>query len=221
MPSLASTSPARGPLEQTRPILRLDAREITQSLGGCRAGAEFLARCPAHDDRTPSLSIRDVGCRVLVHCHAGCGQDAVINALATRGLWPGSTSDELRNVLPLARPSHANGSSDNGTRIATALRLWGECEDPDGAVVERYLNNRELALDGAMTSMSFAFTGHAHSAATKRASLHLNRCLSRTIPRRPLERSSRSFTRGSQRGRHEGGQKDDRPGRWLRGQTRR
>ncbi len=36
-------------------------------------GAGWTARCSAHDDRNPSLSIKvaDDG-RVLVHCHAGC-----------------------------------------------------------------------------------------------------------------------------------------------------
>lgn len=34
---------------------------------------QWLARCPAHADRTPSLAIRDgEGGRVLVRCWAGC-----------------------------------------------------------------------------------------------------------------------------------------------------
>lgn len=42
----------------------------------------WTARCPAHDDHNPSLSIRllDDG-RVLIHCHAGCGAAAVLDAL--------------------------------------------------------------------------------------------------------------------------------------------
>ncbi len=46
-----------------------------------------MARCPAHDDRNPSLAIRDHDGRVLVHCHAGCAQADVVNALRARGLW--------------------------------------------------------------------------------------------------------------------------------------
>lgn len=37
----------------------------------------WTARCPAHDDRSPSLSIREVGDRVLLHCHAGCGFEEI------------------------------------------------------------------------------------------------------------------------------------------------
>jgi hypothetical protein len=40
------------------------------------------ARCPAHDDKSPSLTI-GVGAdgRALVHCHAGCPADDVVDAL--------------------------------------------------------------------------------------------------------------------------------------------
>ena len=47
-----------------------------------RNGQGWVARCPAHDDRRPSLCITtgDDG-RALVHCHAGCTPKAVIGAL--------------------------------------------------------------------------------------------------------------------------------------------
>jgi 5S rRNA maturation endonuclease (ribonuclease M5) len=46
-----------------------------------------MAKCPAHDDHNPSLSIREKDGKVLVHCHAGCSQDAVLATLNARGLW--------------------------------------------------------------------------------------------------------------------------------------
>ena len=53
-----------------------------------KSGAQWLAQCPAHADRTPSLSIadRDNG-RVLLHCFAGCDARDVIAALCDLGLW--------------------------------------------------------------------------------------------------------------------------------------
>ena len=50
--------------------------EATQGAGG------YVARCPAHDDRHPSLSVGegDDG-RVLLHCHAGCSPEAVVGAM--------------------------------------------------------------------------------------------------------------------------------------------
>jgi hypothetical protein len=41
----------------------------------------WMAQCPAHDDRSPSLSIREEEDRVLLHCFAGCEVVDVCNAL--------------------------------------------------------------------------------------------------------------------------------------------
>jgi len=40
-----------------------------------------VALCPAHEDRNPSLSIREAGGKILVYCHAGCSLEAVCTAL--------------------------------------------------------------------------------------------------------------------------------------------
>jgi putative DNA primase/helicase len=66
----------------------MTAEAIAKALGGRKAGSGWTARCPTHDDRTPSLSIRDAkDNKVLVRCHAGCDQERLITALRTRGLW--------------------------------------------------------------------------------------------------------------------------------------
>jgi hypothetical protein len=68
----------------------MTAEGIAKALGGRRAGAGWMARCPAHDDREPSLSIRQgEDGKVLVRCHAGCEQATVIAVLRSRGLWQG------------------------------------------------------------------------------------------------------------------------------------
>lgn len=68
------------------------AAEIASALDGKRSGNGWSARCPAHDDANPSLSIStgEDG-RTLLHCHAGCSQDTVIDALRRRGLWSEKT----------------------------------------------------------------------------------------------------------------------------------
>ena len=68
----------------------IDALEGVQ-----RVGAGWKARCPAHDDREPSLSVteRDDGL-VLVNYIASCIRDAVLEALRDLGAWaelPGLT----------------------------------------------------------------------------------------------------------------------------------
>jgi putative DNA primase/helicase len=66
----------------------MSAREIAHHLKGRKSGAGYIARCPAHNDRDPSLSLKDVDGKVLVKCHAGCEQRKVIAALIALGLWP-------------------------------------------------------------------------------------------------------------------------------------
>jgi hypothetical protein len=57
------------------------AAEIAERLHAKRTGKEWLARCPAHDDRHPSLSIAegDDG-KVLLLCRSGCKAEAVCAA---------------------------------------------------------------------------------------------------------------------------------------------
>jgi putative DNA primase/helicase len=67
----------------------MTAAEIAKALGGkqLRSG-NWIAKCPAHADYNPSLSVTDKHGLVLVHCHAGCEQEVVIEALKALGCWP-------------------------------------------------------------------------------------------------------------------------------------
>jgi hypothetical protein len=54
------------------------------------------ARCPAHDDKGPSLSIRELNDgRILIHCFAGCDVQSVLSAVSLEmdALFPSSTND--------------------------------------------------------------------------------------------------------------------------------
>ena len=65
------------------------ARELVERLGGRWSGDHGMARCPAHKDKNPSLSISEgEGGKLLFKCHSGCDQLAVLDALKRRGLWP-------------------------------------------------------------------------------------------------------------------------------------
>ena len=64
-----------------------------------KSGPGWIARCPAHEDRSPSLSVRegDDG-RILVRCFAGCTVDKVCASLGLRlaDLFPGPPIDWSR-----------------------------------------------------------------------------------------------------------------------------
>ena len=61
----------------------------------------WTARCPAHDDKGPSLAIRHVDDgRILLHCFAGCQVESVVSALGMdmTDLFP---PDEKRREYPV------------------------------------------------------------------------------------------------------------------------
>lgn len=61
------------------------AERLLSRLDGVRKTGpdRWIARCPAHQDQTPSLSIRDLGDRLLVHDFGGC---STVDVLAVVGL---------------------------------------------------------------------------------------------------------------------------------------
>jgi len=69
------------------------------------APATWSARCPGHDDRGPSLAIRELDDgRVLLRCFAGCQTDDVLDAvgLTFSDLYPPRALDHRMN--PERRP---------------------------------------------------------------------------------------------------------------------
>jgi putative DNA primase/helicase len=63
-----------------------------------RRGTWHDARCPAHDDRRPSLSFKDGDRGLIVKCHAGCALERVVAALGLRmrDLFNNNTSASRR-----------------------------------------------------------------------------------------------------------------------------
>jgi len=55
---------------------------ILSKLGGVRrSGTGYMARCPAHDDKHPSLKIDQADGKILLHCFAGCRVEDIVGAL--------------------------------------------------------------------------------------------------------------------------------------------
>lgn len=71
-----------------------DVDAILSKLEGVkRSGAGWLARCPAHEDGSPSLSISERDGTILLHCHAGCEPLAVLDSIGVEfgALFPDSS----------------------------------------------------------------------------------------------------------------------------------
>lgn len=88
-PAIPLHRPAADPLDLLLPRLE----------GVKRQGERYVARCPAHDDKSPSLSLaRGEDGRALVRCWAGCETRDVLAAvgLELRDLFPDNLSAEQR-----------------------------------------------------------------------------------------------------------------------------
>lgn len=82
--------------------------EILSKLEGARQVRpnHWMAKCPAHDDHTPSLSIKVAEDeKILLYCHAGCTLEDICFALGikVKDLFPekgGGSKSILRNAVP-------------------------------------------------------------------------------------------------------------------------
>ena len=98
---------------------------IVQRLGGVWSGRHAMVCCPAHEDRTPSLSIRQGRYSILVHCFAGCDGADVMRA--------------LRHVLGHSIPAQRAVPEVANDRPPPFRHLWDKALPIEGTLGERYL----------------------------------------------------------------------------------
>ena len=116
----------------------MTAQAIIQALGGRWHGTYGTARCPAHDDRTPSLKVRDDPNKrdgIDVHCFAGCGWQEVKQELQRQGLL----SDLGQNAHPTRRPQPIKSRAQNEDSVRFARDIWATSKPASGTIVETYL----------------------------------------------------------------------------------
>lgn len=119
-----------------------------------RRGIELrgnMARCPAHDDTSPSLSLgvgRDG--TVLLHCFAGCSVEQVVAAV---GLQPRDLF-----ALPLPRRSRRSGGGGRPARPARPVatiapprprETWPDVDEATAALAARLAFRDGEAVEGA------------------------------------------------------------------------
>jgi hypothetical protein len=119
----------------------------------------WIARCPAHEDRTPSLSIaRGEGRQILLRCFAGCLLDDILGRLALKvaDLFP-EAADTASGIRPASAVGAVADWLARARRLPPAeIRRLFACEALHGfSVVFRYrdqaghaLYDKFRALDG-------------------------------------------------------------------------
>ena len=103
----------------------MSADRITSALQKVRrtGPGRWVACCPAHKDRTASLSVREVDTgATLLHCFAGCPVESVVGALgmSMEDLFPPRQATPGAGRAPERRPFSARELLD---ALNTELRL--------------------------------------------------------------------------------------------------
>ncbi len=105
---------------------------------------QWMARCPAHQDKGPSLSIADRDGKILLYCHAQCSVHDVlgsigldINDLFERRPDEGSPPTQ-RNRFPAADVLRALRYEITLVSVAASAIAQGEvlCESDRAALIE-------------------------------------------------------------------------------------
>jgi len=110
--------------------------DLVRQLGGVWHGASGMCRCPAHDDRSPSLSVRVGHTSLLFKCFAGCETLDVLRA--------------IRRFSPAALEAVGTGEPVNTDLDdwlhGRARDLWSNGRPLNGTLAERYLRNRGIDI---------------------------------------------------------------------------
>ncbi len=83
------------------------AEQLARLLDATSNGpGQWVARCPSHEDATPSLSISVSNSgRLLVHCHAGCTFSAVMSAAGMSGQSVPKATASAKALPPKTTPT--------------------------------------------------------------------------------------------------------------------
>lgn len=117
-----------------------------------RNGPGFVACCPAHGDKTQSLSVREVDGKILFNCFAGCEFKAIVEAigLAASDMFPEDRPTSLQKVTE--RPARTSVTLDE---LAASKKLpaaflrdlgWSDGRGIHGSHVEIPYTRRDGSL---------------------------------------------------------------------------
>ena len=124
----------------------MNVEAIARALGGRRSGGQWMARCICHDDKTPSLALREgEGARLLVHCFAGCDWRDILMELKRRGLLDHDGREDQGKEYVHQDNEKRQSTSHHGRAIASrAMDIFCKAAPLPGSLAEHYLRGRGL-----------------------------------------------------------------------------
>lgn len=130
-----------------------DAATIAGKLSKAkRSGAGWIACCPAHEDGTPSLSISDGDKGVVFKCHAGCSQEAVLNAIEALG-------------IAIRKPKANGNGTHHDTQEALTLGVFAAAKGLSlGVLSENHIEQTHRGLGFAYANAQGDVTGTKYRA---------------------------------------------------------
>ena len=109
------------------------------------AGNKCNTHCPAHEDKSPSLSVKCENGSLLFHCHAGCDQNQVLTELRKKDLWPMRKSGRENKKISLTVEALAEDkglSADFLIGLGLVSNCQGKIEIPYRNVNGEVVNTR-------------------------------------------------------------------------------
>lgn len=94
----------------------------------------YMAKCPAHDDKTPSLAVTQLSDgRILVKCFAGCGASEIMSQIGLQlaDLFPEGSLGEYRSFVNIEKSIQTKKQHDGFKdkvilEMADEMRARGE-----------------------------------------------------------------------------------------------
>ena len=115
------------------------AQNVADALAGRRVkphGGNYLVCCPAHDDASPSLSLRDGDRGLMVHCFVGCSPGDIYAAIDRKGL-------KLDRTDRAREPVKGSGEYERRQHDKAAW-LWSQRRLITNTPAQRYLRSRGI-----------------------------------------------------------------------------
>lgn len=129
----------------------MEVDALLAKLSGVRGrNGSWSAKCPAHADRSPSLSVKEIDDgRILIHCFGGCGTDAVLGALGLEmtDLFP----ERLSHHMPARRGDFTAMDALRALQFESSVVVLCAADIAEGKPLSDTDANRVAAATGRIT----------------------------------------------------------------------
>jgi hypothetical protein len=126
------------------------AHQLARVLGAKRSGRQWVCKCPAHEDASPSLIFWQGHSAVRFKCYAGCDPRDILDILRRRGVFGDDPAQapNPRKSNPRKSPPPTNGDEERARarKLALVERICRESVHIAGTPGQLYLYKRGIDI---------------------------------------------------------------------------